>query len=419
MPRRRLTTSSKNEEWASTLSAAPRVAMGPRDALVDGEFITADGEEFELVAADGYERAGLELLEVDDDILDEIVSSDGFVRFKGGPDDVAVVCTKSKTYQVKRVETSNQLLIVGPPLRGEEDDAAGDDAAGEAEASGKKRATVRAEARSHLDLTEIAPKLDRLRSMMASVAYGGEDEMETGEGDGFDFEALDERVQASETQILACLNDELAAIEIDGKWRGVKPEYRLHALSMLAVSASGNGWPRNALPEADVVDAMVGDGFIPEMARNTLHAFASPNEDGVTWTMDEEKVSRALVERVLRDGTGLKQWRLADVMDAWRAKMNENGLGDVEIKEEYLAGMALIERSDRSDEAFVRTLVATDLSREPELRFKSLWEVKPRWTLAELEPYLKGQERPGQNIQAQLLKYCRVTQGTPPVYSKR
>jgi len=155
------------------------------------------------------------------------------------------------------------------------------------------------------------------------------------------------------------------------------------------------------------------------MARNTLHAFASPNEDGVTWTMDEEKVSRALVERVLRDGTGLKQWRLADVMDAWRAKMNENGLGDVEIKEEYLAGMALIERSDRSDEAFVRTLVATDLSREPELRFKSLWEVKPRWTLAELEPYLKGQERPGQNIQAQLLKYCRVTQGTPPVYSKR
>jgi sister chromatid cohesion protein DCC1 len=53
------------------------------------------------------------------------------------------------------------------------------------------------------------------------------------------------------------------------------------------------------------------------------------------------------------------------------------------------------------------------------LRFKSLWEVKPRWTLAELEPYLKGQERPGQNIQAQLLKYCRVTQGTPPVYSKR
>ena len=405
--------------------------MPPQDALVDGEFITADGEAFELVAADGYERAGLELLEVDDAIVDEIVSGDGVVRFKGGPDDVAVVCTKSKTYQVKRVETSNQLLIVGPPLRGEEEEE-GEDAeeeGGETEAAGKKRATVRAEMNSHLDLTEIAPKLDRLREMMASAAYGGEDEMETGEGDdddgggggggGFDFEELDERVQASETQIMACLNDELAAIEIGGKWRGVKPEYRLHALSMLAVSASGNGWPRNALPETDVVDAMVGDGFIPEMARNTLHAFASPNEDGVTWAMDEEKVSRALVERVLRDGTGLKQWRLTDVMDKWRAKMSENGLGDVEIKEEYLAGMALIERSDRSDEAFVRTLVATDLSREPELRFKSLWEVKPRWTLAELEPYLKGQERPGENIEKQLLKYCRVTQGTPPVYSKR
>ena len=142
--------------------------MPPQDALVDGEFITADGEAFELVAADGYERAGLELLEVDDAIVDEIVSGDGVVRFKGGPDDVAVVCTKSKTYQVKRVETSNQLLIVGPPLRGEEEEE-GEDAeedGGETEAAGKKRATVRAEMNSHLDLTEIAPKLDRLREMM-------------------------------------------------------------------------------------------------------------------------------------------------------------------------------------------------------------------------------------------------------------
>ena len=40
---------------------------------------------------------------------------------------------------------------------------------------------MRAEMNSHLDLTEIAPKLDRLREMMASAAYGGEDEMETGE----------------------------------------------------------------------------------------------------------------------------------------------------------------------------------------------------------------------------------------------
>ena len=160
--------------------------MPPEDALVDGEFITADGEAFELVAADGYERAGLELLEVDDAIVDEIVSGDGVVRFKGGPDDVAVVCTKSKTYQVKRVETSNQLLIVGPPLRGEEEERGEDaeEAGGETEAAGKKRATVRAEMNSHLDLTEIAPKLDRLREMMTSAAYGGEDEMETGEGDG-------------------------------------------------------------------------------------------------------------------------------------------------------------------------------------------------------------------------------------------
>ena len=95
--------------------------MSRRDAVANGAFVAEDGEEFDLVCGADYASERVELLEVDEEILSEILSNDGVIAFKGEPDDVAVVCTRSKTYQVTRVESSNQCLIVGPALGGEEE----------------------------------------------------------------------------------------------------------------------------------------------------------------------------------------------------------------------------------------------------------------------------------------------------------
>jgi sister chromatid cohesion protein DCC1 len=57
----------------------------------------------------------LQLLEVDEALLAEIVASG--VVIKGGRDEEAVLCTASKTYALKQVETSNTLLLVPPPVR--------------------------------------------------------------------------------------------------------------------------------------------------------------------------------------------------------------------------------------------------------------------------------------------------------------
>ena len=406
-------------------------------AYADGRFTVADDEEFDIVFARDFEAQHIELLEVSDELLEELLKDD-MIEFKGEGDDVACVCTATKTYQVKRVESSNQTLLVGPPLRdGDEDDEDEDEdeAMGEGEdgeARGRRKvAVVRAQTSSYLDLTEIAPKLDRLRDMLASVAYGAEgvdaaamevdadaDAADTG-AVGFTFDELDERVQASSGEIMRCLEDE-HALYINGLWRGVDGAYRLHALKMLAVTVVGNGWPTSAIPESEIVEAMASDGFASEVTRNTLSAFAKVNDsDESTWVLDEERVSRYLALSVLRDGVGVKNWRLVDMMDKWRAAMDAINLNDIEVKEEYLAGLALVERPERATEAFVTTLIANELPTEPQARFKALWAVKPRWSMAELEPYLKGQARPGETIESQLLKYTRVTQGATPMYSKR
>jgi sister chromatid cohesion protein DCC1 len=402
----------------------------PDEAFVDGEFTTRDGEAFNLeFDPAGVDRDDIELLEIDPGVLNEILKSDGSIAFKGGPDDVAVVCTKTKTYQVRRVETSNQILLVGPSLDGGETTTKTTKTTTvvtetqPTDEAPTKRATVRAQKSSHLDLTEIAPRLDRLRDMLASVAYGvggamETDAMETDDAAGYAFEELDENVQASEMEIMRCLEDE-HALCVDGKWRGVDAGYRLHALSMLAVTIGGNGWMTSAVPEDDVVATMTADGFIREVVLNTLQAFGDRNDDGATWCLDEKRVCRAMLEPIVRSGVGVKQWRLSEVMETLNAKLAEVSLDSMAAKEEYLSGLALIERPDRANEAFVTTLIASELPTEPADRFRALWEAKPKWTLAELEPYLEGQARPGQTIESQLLKFCRVTSGDPPIYSKR
>lgn len=401
----------------------------PDEAFVDGEFTTRDGEAFNLeFDPAGVDRDDIELLEIDPGVLNEILKSDGSIAFKGGPDDVAVVCTKTKTYQVKRVETSNHILLVGPSLDGGETTTTKTKTTVVTETqppdeAPTKRATVRAQKSSHLDLTEIAPRLDRLRDMLASVAYGvggamETDAMETDDAAGYAFEELDENVQASEIEIMRCLEDE-HALCVDGKWRSVDAGYRLHALSMLAVTIGGNGWMTSAVPEDDVVATMTADGFIREVVLNTLQAFGDRNDDGATWCLDEKRVCRAMLEPIVRSGVGVKQWRLSEVMETLNAKLAEVSLDSMAAKEEYLSGLALIERPDRANEAFVTTLIASELPTEPADRFRALWEAKPKWTLAELEPYLEGQARPGQTIESQLLKFCRVTSGDPPIYSKR
>jgi sister chromatid cohesion protein DCC1 len=402
----------------------------PDEAFVDGEFTTRDGEAFNLeFDPAGVDRDDIELLEIDPGVLNEILKSDGSIAFKGGPDDVAVVCTKTKTYQVRRVETSNQILLVGPSLDGGETTTTTTTKTTvvtetqPTDEAPTKRATVRAQKSSHLDLTEIAPRLDRLRDMLASVAYGvggamETDAMETDDAAGYAFEELDENVQASEMEIMRCLEDE-HALCVDGKWRAVDAGYRLHALSMLAVTIGGNGWMTSAVPEDDVVATMTADGFIREVVLNTLQAFGDRNDDGATWCLDEKRVCRAMLEPIVRSGVGVKQWRLSEVMETLNAKLAEVSLDSMAAKEEYLSGLALIERPDRANEAFVTTLIASELPTEPADRFRALWEAKPKWTLAELEPYLEGQARPGQTIESQLLKFCRVTSGDPPIYSKR
>ena len=97
-----------------------------------------DGEEANLVLGAGFEREEVELMELPPELL-AVIEEGGEMAFKGAPDEEAVLCTRDKTYAVKRVETSNTLLLLQPPGGlGDDDDDDDDDAEGAEGADGDR-----------------------------------------------------------------------------------------------------------------------------------------------------------------------------------------------------------------------------------------------------------------------------------------
>ena len=154
------------------------------------------------------------------DLLEKIQSGEESLSFKGAPDDEAVLCTSDRTFLVKRVETSNTLLVMQPAggidrtvvgdAEGEDDrelDPAADgptpkrrrrdSAAGEGTPTAENGTTPNgtsaspprttppalpdltayAEASSHLELVPTEPKLDAMWLALRSPphAYAGAD----------------------------------------------------------------------------------------------------------------------------------------------------------------------------------------------------------------------------------------------------
>ena len=76
----------------------------------------AAGSSAKLAYGPSFTHEKLQLLEVDEELLKEIIGTG--VVIKGAPADEAVLCTSSKTYVLKQVETSNTLLLIPPAVRG-------------------------------------------------------------------------------------------------------------------------------------------------------------------------------------------------------------------------------------------------------------------------------------------------------------
>ncbi|KAF3446984.1 hypothetical protein FNV43_RR12164 [Rhamnella rubrinervis] len=346
------------------------------------------------------------LLELDEKLLPDVLHQRVVVR--GQPDEDSVLCTQSKTYAIKFVGTSNSVFLVPPSDQSEFSDNTVENQ--------QVVASVFKVAPGSMELTEVAPKLDKLKMLLFENPYRAEEDTEMEDLEAinkglYKWDDLVDMVQASDDELRSGLQA-LSAVEIDGYWRVVDEKYMDMLLRMLLHSSVLNDWSLDALNEDEVVNVLQSDGFPCKLAEHCLHVYGNKVDSGCVWKLNERTVCVHFAREILR---GEKR-KMESFMEEWMRKIPEG----MQASFDMLEGEVLTERHGVN--TWVHAFSVSSLPSAPAERFSILFKERPKWEWKDLEPYIRDLNVPGLSLEGLLLKFTRRTQPTmdkQPVFSAR
>lgn len=298
---------------------------------------------------------------------------------RGHPHEEAVLCTQSKTYAIKFVGTSNSACLVPPSnqlLMSENlEDCS-------------KVASVIKMAPGNMELVEVAPRLERLKSLLSENPYRLEDvsdmEMEgvTMDKTGlFTWDDLVNEVQASDDEIKSGL-EALSAVEIDGYWRIIDDSYIDMFLRMLFPNMVLNDWSPDELDEDKVLSALESDGFPHKIAHHCLSVYSDlvSEVDGKSVRkLNAKHVCVHFARNILKQGK-MKRDRFTE---QWMRQIPEG----IQASLDMLEGEILAEKI--GVETWIQGFSVHSLPSTPSERFSALFKERPRWDWKDLQPYIR------------------------------
>ncbi|XP_077222806.1 uncharacterized protein LOC143884250 [Tasmannia lanceolata] len=356
-------------------------------------------------------------LELDDKLLPDILNNQVTVR--GQPNEEAVLCTPSATYALKFVGNSNSVFLI-PPINANDNEDHDDSIINNDRENNKTQsispAYVIKVSPGNMELVQVAPKLDKLKSLLAEKPYRAEDEEEDANTIGlYRWHDLVNRIQASDEELRSGLRA-LSAAEINGYWRIADEKFMAEILTTLLNNSVLYGWSLNALAEDEVVAVLVADGYSRRIAIHCLETYGTKKqetvEDSCVWSLDERRVCLHFVRRILSGG----KRRMESFMEDWERNVPEG----MQVSFEMLEGEVLVERI--GIETWVRAFSVSSLPSSAPERFAALFHERQKWEWKDLQPYIKDLSVPGLSSEGLLIKYTRRTQPTSdaePIFSAR
>ncbi|KAI3743742.1 hypothetical protein L1987_56807 [Smallanthus sonchifolius] len=310
------------------------------------------------------------LLELDEKLLPDVINQR--VSLRGESNEDAVLCTKSKTYAVKFVGTSNSVFLVPPS-----DQFAVD--------GNPPVASVIKVAPGTMELVEVAPKIDKLKTLILENPY-----------------RYDEDDQMHDS----------GAVEINGYWRIVDDKYMDQVLKMLINNSILNDWSLSSLDENKVVESLVNEGYSQVIAHHCLEVYGSKT-NGNVWELDKKRVCVHFARGILLDNRKMK---MESFMEEWISKVP----GGMVASFDMLEGEILVEKL--GIQSLVYAFSVSSLPSDPANRFSRLFQERAKWEWKDLHSYIRDLSVPGLTSDGLLLKYTRRSQPTAdaePVFTAR
>ncbi|KAK9812926.1 hypothetical protein WJX72_005883 [[Myrmecia] bisecta] len=334
-------------------------------------------------------RKDLQLLEADEHVLTSLLEEG--VSIKGSSRTDAVLTTRTATFALKHVETTNALLLIKPRRDG---------------CQTEPDVRITASAANHWELTQVSGRFETLDALFLRCDVTLDAAGALIEGmPSFTFQELLERVQASPAELLSALQ-RLGAYEVEGRWTVLDSAVQDTVLELILLTAVQHGWNLSTLPSQEMAAALQGDDFEPRVVLHCLSLYSTPTEgcDENTRSIDEKKVCLHYANKLLHEP---RKWPLDDFMSRWTECVPEDMCPTMDM----LEGFALV--STAGDEATIKLFTASALPRDPPTRFAELFKARQRWEYADLLPYLTDLAADQAATEGLLLSFARASQAQP------
>ncbi|KAJ1527032.1 hypothetical protein ONE63_008576 [Megalurothrips usitatus] len=333
------------------------------------------------------------LLELDSNLLDILSQGESLV-LRGNKNDSAVMCTKSRTYEVKTAEISNSLALVPNILWNSDTKCSSDERVLEE----KEVLKVFYE---YLEVRPCGPRLQKLRSLLEKGQYSGPEYEEEVKESGVKLYTLHDllhEIQASEDELLVALKENFACC-IEGCWRFLEFNYHFRVLSLILGLVDENSWALNGVLRCEVLDTL-GDVVPSVILNHLLDWYTDENPDKQTSTLREDRVCRFLGEVLLRPAG---KFNLQDFLSAWQQSVPEGMVTNMK----YLEGIAI--KDVTCQPQIMRFFPEWDLPEDVGERFKVLFQAREKWTVEDIRPYVERLTTGKMNVNALLTKHARAS----------
>ncbi|XP_062847852.1 sister chromatid cohesion protein DCC1 [Trichomycterus rosablanca] len=356
--------------------------------------------------SDGVSSGDYCLMELDDTLCKHIEAGKS-LTIRGDKDEHAVLCSEDKTYDLKMADTSNLLLFM-PDCKTPEQ------LSDNSSHPQLIHAQIWGYANSYWELKGQRPKLKKLKKLLMENSYTGPPIgiQEESSAQKFTMKDLLERIQASEEEIMACLQT-IHACLIDGFWCILDFDYELKLLGHVTQLVDSESWSFSKVPLKVCLEELAP--LEPkEMIEHCLSCYGRRfnTEDGeVMYAMEEDIVCRAMAQMLLQNAV---KFNLSEFQEVWQQSVPEG----MSTRLDQLSGLALVDRSSRPET--ISLLLVEDLPEDTLERFNMLFTMREKWTQEDIEPYIKDLCGEKQTTGALLTKHARSSmQNGVKVYNSR
>lgn len=234
---------------------------------------------------------------------------------------------------------------------------------------------------TYLEAIHSRPRFKKLTEILNKTSYKGpEREYQINDDDLFTKQQLLNIVQASEKELDEGLRL-LDAIVINEKIRKLDFEYKFRILSYMVKLIDENSWALDEIDYDETINSLQ-DFISREILDQVFNLYTKETKiiDGVQLYRYKDSVATFFAEVLLSNGG---KFKLDEFMEAWRESVPDG----MNISESMLYEIAVIDR--KANPNTVRALSEASLPDDIGKRFEVLFNVKDKWTVEEIAPYIR------------------------------